>query len=436
MSMTSDEVNFLVYRYLQESGFQHSAFTFGIESHIDQSNINGSVVPPGALVSVLQKGVQYVESEATLTELAIPVFTKGKKQLDPVSIEKTRGIANVRIHVERVIGLLRQKYSILQSTLPIDYLLCTGKDAQNCPMVDRMEGGVLDDSELDQLSLIDAVLPDIISLRHSLAGGKIIKTDLPFKNEHIHASEEVYHVNSLHSMEYIDGSKALVLRGHESEVFVCSWHPIQDILATGGEDGTARLWFINDNGSPIILDHKPKDQQDNNNLDISSLEWNNDGMYLASGCCNGCARIWTPQDPTLDVDWQNSNCFASCSTDKDIHICKIGQDKPFKSFRGHTGEVNTIRWDPSGTYLASCSVDMSVKIWSLKQDLCIQDLLGHKKEIYIITWSPGSISCPLLLASTGKTGNLVHTFQGNGAVYEVQWNSKGDKLAACFSTSL
>lgn len=29
MSFTSDEVNFLVYRYLQESGFFHSAYTFG-----------------------------------------------------------------------------------------------------------------------------------------------------------------------------------------------------------------------------------------------------------------------------------------------------------------------------------------------------------------------------------------------------------------------
>ena len=40
-------------------------------------------------------------------QLAIPAFTKGKNQLDPFDIEKTRGIANVRIHVERVIGLLR-----------------------------------------------------------------------------------------------------------------------------------------------------------------------------------------------------------------------------------------------------------------------------------------------------------------------------------------
>ena len=57
-------------------------------------------------------------------ELAIPAFTRGKDQLDPVDVGKTRGIANVRIHVERVIGLLRRKYTILSGTLPIDYLIC------------------------------------------------------------------------------------------------------------------------------------------------------------------------------------------------------------------------------------------------------------------------------------------------------------------------
>ena len=36
-------------------------------------------------------------------KLVIPAFTKGKSQLDPVDVEKARGIANVRIHVERVI---------------------------------------------------------------------------------------------------------------------------------------------------------------------------------------------------------------------------------------------------------------------------------------------------------------------------------------------
>lgn len=46
-------------------------------------------------------------------QLAIPALTKGRDQLHPVDVEKTREIANVRIHVERVIGLLRRKFTIL-----------------------------------------------------------------------------------------------------------------------------------------------------------------------------------------------------------------------------------------------------------------------------------------------------------------------------------
>lgn len=46
-------------------------------------------------------------------EVQIPAFTKGKQQLDPYELEGTRDTANVRIHVKRIIGLLREKYTIL-----------------------------------------------------------------------------------------------------------------------------------------------------------------------------------------------------------------------------------------------------------------------------------------------------------------------------------
>lgn len=51
-------------------GFSHSAFTFGIESHISQSNINGALVPPAALISIIQKGLQYVEAEVSINEVS------------------------------------------------------------------------------------------------------------------------------------------------------------------------------------------------------------------------------------------------------------------------------------------------------------------------------------------------------------------------------
>ena len=37
----------------------------------------------------------------------IPAFTKGLSQLFPVDVEKTRKLANLCIHIERVIGATR-----------------------------------------------------------------------------------------------------------------------------------------------------------------------------------------------------------------------------------------------------------------------------------------------------------------------------------------
>ena len=54
--------------------------------------------------------------------IKMPAFTKGKKQLSGIEVEQTRRIANVRIHVERVIGNVRKKYSILSLCQPLDFL--------------------------------------------------------------------------------------------------------------------------------------------------------------------------------------------------------------------------------------------------------------------------------------------------------------------------
>lgn len=43
-------------------------------------------------------------------------------------MEATRKLANVRIHVERVIGLLRNKYMITKSIVPVDMLSAVHED--------------------------------------------------------------------------------------------------------------------------------------------------------------------------------------------------------------------------------------------------------------------------------------------------------------------
>nr|CAI5860173.1 unnamed protein product [Callosobruchus analis] len=346
----------------------------------------------------------------------------------------------------------------------------------------------------------------------------------------------------------IPSSKATVLRGHESEVFICAWNPTTDLLASGSGDSTARIWDMSDNtASPnqLVLRHciQKGGTEVPSNKDVTSLDWNCDGSLLATGSYDGYARIWTTDGhlastlgqhkgpifalkwnkrgnyilsagvdkttiiwdaasgqctqqfsfhsaPALDVDWQTNTSFASCSTDQCIHVCKLSMDKPIKSFQGHTNEVNAIKWDPQGQLLASCSDDMTLKIWSMKHDSCVHDLQAHSKEIYTIKWSPTgpgtqNPNMNLILASASfdstvrlwdvergacihtltkhtepvysvafspdgkflasgsfdkcvhiwstQSGQLVHSYKGTGGIFEVCWNSRGDKVGASAS---
>ena len=75
---------------------------------------------PGDTV-LADRGFVISDSVGILQEnLHVPAFTKGKYQLSALEVEETRPIANVRIHVERMIGLVCQKYTILQGTLLCD----------------------------------------------------------------------------------------------------------------------------------------------------------------------------------------------------------------------------------------------------------------------------------------------------------------------------
>uniref|UniRef100_A0A8D2ZRN0 F-box-like/WD repeat-containing protein TBL1XR1 n=1 Tax=Scophthalmus maximus TaxID=52904 RepID=A0A8D2ZRN0_SCOMX len=460
MSISSDEVNFLVYRYLQESGFSHSAFTFGIESHISQSNINGALVPPAALISIIQKGLQYVEAEVSINE----------------------------------------------------------------------DGTLFDGRPIESLSLIDAVMPDVVQTRQqayrdkmaqqqaaasaptSATGGSITGNAKNGENT-ANGEENGAHAlaNNHADLMEVDGdveipqNKAMVLRGHESEVFICAWNPVSDLLASGSGDSTARIWNLSENSTSsstqLVLRHCIREggQDVPSNKDVTSLDWNSEGTLLATGSYDGFARIWTKDGnlastlgqhkgpifalkwnkkgnfilsagvdkttiiwdahtgeakqqfpfhsaPALDVDWQSNNTFASCSTDMCIHVCKLGQDRPIKTFQGHTNEVNAIKWDPTGNLLASCSDDMTLKIWSMKQDSCVHDLQAHSKEIYTIKWSPtgpgtNNPSANLMLASASfdstvrlwdvERGICIHTLtKHQEPVYSVAFSPDGRHLAS------
>ncbi|CAI5731234.1 unnamed protein product [Hyaloperonospora brassicae] len=458
MAITSDEVNFLIYRYLQESGFLHSAFTFAYESQLAKSSVIHTEVPPGALVSFLQKGLQYVGIEAHINE-------------DGTERECSGEFSLLSPHICRV----------AQSASS------SARSFKSCNKRKRKGEGS----------------------PHAVDGTK-----------------------EMHGVDKLDKEALVLLSGHEKEVYACSWNPTTNVLVSGSSDSTARLWTLpNKVEDEKSMVHKILDHGSGPHKDVTTLEWNHNGCLLASGTYNGKTRIWDAEgemkhmfqyhngpvfatrwsktslfllsasfdktvvlwdattetkrqqlklhdDPILDASWKDDSTFATCSSDMNICVARVGGTKADMVLRGHKDAINSVKWDPSGRFLASCSDDYTVKIWepyakvtgkketehdddtggdSTKNNevdpaldtassvALVFTLQEHKKEVYTFRWSctgPGTAlpDQPLTLASASfdgtvklwdaESGSCRRTFDHQYPVYGVAFSPDGQHLAS------
>ena len=83
-------------------------------------------------------------------ELIRSSFTKGKKQLSAKEVEVSRQIALVRIHVKRVIGLIKNRYKILDCVLPLTLVKTLSEEGVECEI-----------ANIDKLFTVCAVLVNL-----------------------------------------------------------------------------------------------------------------------------------------------------------------------------------------------------------------------------------------------------------------------------------
>lgn len=470
-SVNSDEINYLVFRYLQESGYVHAAFTFGYESHVSKSKIDGSQIPPGALLSFVQRGVNFVEIEESLSN---------STENGPTPSSAIDGAP---------------------SLLDVHKFLCSENFRRGKPeraVSGSHAGKNATGNDSNAQDGVDGNEMEVDTTSDAAAGART-------------GEEET-------GQRQIPASDVLVLKGHRSEVFVCAWNPKTSLLASGSGDSTARIWPIPSGPPPstssasqsvpsIVLQHfvSPDDPPPADSAsaaahrptrqanDVTTMDWNSAGTQLATGSYDGCARIWDEHGklqhtlslhqgplfslkwnaagnyllsgsvdkttavwdastgkcvkhfkvhnaPTLDVDWRDNTSFASCSTDKMIYLCSLDQPGPLRSYEGHRDEINCLRFDESGSLLASCSDDGTAKVWSVSSSTPVYDFREHTKEVYTMRWSP-SVFRRLLLATASfdatvklwdvNNGRCLRTLANHtDPVYSLDFSPNGEFLAS------
>lgn len=99
MTFSSTELNHLIYRYLYETGLQHSAYVFGEESQAAYSNFNGVAVASGTLVHLVQLGLFYLEAEADALNGVFNGTTRKRKSNSMTLLD---GAVLIKRHIDGV----------------------------------------------------------------------------------------------------------------------------------------------------------------------------------------------------------------------------------------------------------------------------------------------------------------------------------------------
>ena len=323
MALTSDEVNFLVYRYMLESGFQHSAFTFGSESMIAKSSINGESVPPGALITFIQKGLQYLEIEAQVNQeddkvsALRPTITPTKDnkpgtntsqhgmEIDDEPAESSRNSAVQSNESEKAEPAAAPPAGVSFTNKQVLTLEGHTSEVFMCAWCPKSSSGG---------TLLASGSSDSTARIWNVSGAQTPGSELS-------ASSPIV-------LKHVADRSAPAQDG-QNQVTTLDWNGCGSMLATGSYDGQARIWNDGHQGQLLntLSQHKGP---------IFSLKWNKTGDSLLSASVDKTAIVWDPMTgmvkqqfkfhtaPTLDVDWKDSSTFATCSTDDMIYVCKLG----------------------------------------------------------------------------------------------------------------
>lgn len=268
------------------------------------------------------------------------------------------------------------------------------------------------------------------------------------------------------------GQLLATLRGHSKWVFGVSFSPDGQTLASGGADGTVKLWSLAGMGDKRPTDAsniKPETRLlrtfEGHADRVTQVSFSPDGKTLASASFDKTLRLWRLDDvPLKTLDGHQNRVqsvtfspdgqkLASASTDKTIKLwSRTGV--LLETLEGHTQRVASVSFSPDGQLIASGSYDKTVKVWSLKEEgmsnilpcpsaplfPCSPSVLfsldGHADSVMSVSFSPDSEI--IASASKDKTvklwtrnGRLIKTLTGHtGWVTGVTFSPDGEMLAS------
>ena len=232
-----------------------------------------------------------------------------------------------------------------------------------------------------------------------------------------------------------------IFQGHEEAVTSVAFSPDGQIIVSGSDDKTVRLWDLQGNliGQPFRHESC-----------VTSVTFSPDGQMIVSGTDGKTVRLWDLQGHPIVQPIQghisavrsvafspDGQIIVSGSDDKTVRLWDLQGHPISQLFQGHQASVNSIAFSPDGQMIVSGSSDKTVRLWDLQGRDIGQPFQGHEDSINSVAFSPNGQS--IVSVSNDRTvrlwdlqGNLIgQPFQGHeGSVTSVAFSPDGQSIVS------
>lgn len=156
-----------------------------------------------------------------------------------------------------------------------------------------------------------------------------------------------------------DCKQLQTLRGHTCYVGGCAFRPRVNFddenvvaMASGGADGTVKLWaFNNEESIADITGHVPHR--------VARLAFHPSGRFLGTACYDSSWRLWD-----------------------------LEQKQEVLHQEGHSKGVHCIAFQSDGSVCVTGGLDSFGRVWDLRTGRCVMFMEGHLNAIYGVDFSP------------------------------------------------
>ncbi|KAF7587085.1 hypothetical protein BBP40_007724 [Aspergillus hancockii] len=189
------------------------------------------------------------------------------------------------------------------------------------------------------------------------------------------------------------GEEVRTLKGHSNTVWSVAFSPNGQIVASGSHDRTIKLWDARTGEEVCTLE--------GHSNTVWSVAFSPDGQMVASGSGDRTIKLWDARtgEEVRTLEGHSSlvssvafspdgQIVASGSHDRTIKLWDARSGKEVRTLKGHSDWVWSVAFSPDGQIVASGSDDRTIKLWDTRTGEEVCTLEGHSNTVRSVAFSP------------------------------------------------